>query len=459
MLYILKMRAFIIKKEGIFMLRPKFTVFFKHIVKYIILGIFIFSFLLPAYAENSSIDTLKARTYFLDITKIVKKDNNKLWGKSLYTPILFVDTQTNDMIANEADDEGILKKQDSIYIGKFPKDQIIANSVTNLGAKQYAMIQWQSIGSDELSRNELFIHEMFHSHQKALGLESPNGQPENKHLDEMDARIYLKLEWAALNKALNSTGEKKIAAITDALTFRQHRRQQYDCGENENILEIHEGMAEYTGIICASKSQSDILEFMKKSFNNSIGTESFVRSFAYYSGSAYGILLDEKNTSWRKKLTYNSDLGEILKDSYKINLSSNSIEKAKNRYNYKQIYQEELSRKQAHDKKILEYQNKFVNNSTVIIELDKPRIGFNPSNLIPFKEIGTIYPNITITDSFGTLNLADGGCLLSNDWKTATISADNLKIENDKISGKDWTIQLNSDYTIIETDKNYRIKK
>ena len=443
------------------MLSSKFIKSFQYIAKYILIVIFIFSTVLPVYAQknNASIEKSKAKTYFSDINKMVKRDNKKLWGKSLYVPFLFVDMETKDVAANEADNKGILKKQGTIYIGKFPENQIIANSVTNLGDKEYAMVEWQSSDTDELSRNALFMHEIFHYHQKSLGLESPEGQPSNAHLDEMDARIYLKLEWAALNKAINSTGQQKITAITDALTFRQYRREQYDCSENENILEIHEGIPEYTGIVCASKSESDIKQLMKKEYSNSLNKESFVRSFAYYSGSAYGILIDEKNSNWRKKLTYNSDLGEILKDSYKIDVSSNSVEKAKNRYNYKQIYQEELSRKQVLDKKLLEYENKFINHPIITIELDKPKIGFNPNNLVPLKDIGTVYPNITITDSFGTLNLKSGGCLLSSDWKKATISADNLKIENEKLSGDDWTIRLNSNYTILEENKSYIIKQ
>lgn len=438
--------------------------FFKpiKILKSIFLYILVFSFYSPVYANenntNISIDMHKAETYFSDIKEIVKKDNKNLWGISLYTPLLFVDTQTRDVIANEADNTKVLKKQKNTYIGKFPESQIISNSVTNLGGKDYAMVKWQSCDTDEISRNILLIHEMFHYNQNLLNLESPDGQPENKHLDEMNARIYLKLEWQALNKALNSDGEEKITAIKDAITFREHRRKQYNCYESENILEIHEGLPEYTGVVCSLDSKSDIENLMQKKLKNILNTDSFVRSFAYYSGPAYGILIDENNFDWRKNLTYNSDLGQILKNSYKIDIKLNSIEKAKMRYGYKKIYNEELVRKQNLDRKLQEYENKFIKNSIVSIELEEAHIGFNPNNLVPFKDIGTIYPNINITDSFGTLELKDGGCLLSNDWKKAVISADNIKIENSVIYGNEWTIQLNSDYTILKEDNNYIIK-
>lgn len=436
----------------------------KSILKYVLLLISIFTFYSPAYANKVSNDVSirkqNPKTYFLDVNKIIKKDDGKLWGKSLYTPLLFVDVQTRDVFANEADNEGILKKQDNIYIGKFPNDKIIANSVTNLGDKEYAMVILQACDIDELSRNSLLIHEMFHYHQKSLGLESPVGQPSNDHLDEMDARIYLKLEWEALDKAINSnTEEEKLIAVRDALTFRNYRRKQYNCAENENILEIHEGIPEYTGIVCASNSKSDIQKLMQKQLNSFLNDKkSFVRSFAYYSGPAYGVLIDENISNWRTNLKYNSDLGEILRNSYNINIESNSLEKAKARYEYEKIYKEELSRKQALDKKLLEYENRFIDNSVVIIELDKPRMGFNPNNLVPFKDIGTIYPNINITDSFGILELTENGCLLYNDWKTAVISADDIKIENEKITGKGWSIELNSEYEIIKEDKNYKIK-
>lgn len=67
-------------------------------------------------------------------------------------------------------------------------------------------------------------------------------------MDEMEARVWLKLEWEALHKALNSKEQAvKKSAIEDALAFRKVRQTQYNSAQNERRFETHEGLAEYNG--------------------------------------------------------------------------------------------------------------------------------------------------------------------------------------------------------------------
>lgn len=405
--------------------------------------------------QQISIPISSAENYFSEIKELCEKDGGNLWGKSLYTAFLFVDPQTRDVVANEPDNQGILEKSGNVYIGKFPEDKIIANSTTTLGNKKYAMVMWQDFSSDKLFRNSLFIHEIFHYQQPLLGLQSTK-EYANNHLDEMNARIYLKLEWMALDRAINNQDKEKIEAIEDALIFRQLRRDTYSAAKSENNLEIAEGIPEYTGITMASSSKSEIKKLLKNALEEQINSDSFVRSFAYYSGPAYGVLLDEVNDNWRKKLKPNSDLGNLLKENYKIEIQSNTFDTRKEKYNYQEIYEFEQKKKQKKDKLIKKYEEKFTNNAIVKIKVNSPSIGFNPKNLIPLKDLGTVYPNIVITDSFGTLTVKRGGCLFN--WKTAIVSAKNISIKKEKISGDGWTIKLNKGYSILKQGKNYRIK-
>ena len=68
---------------------------------------------------------------------------------------------------------------------------------------------------DELERNILFTHEIFHYWQDLLKLISFNYN--NAHLEQKDARIWLKMEWLALSKALSTEGEERRMCIEDAL--------------------------------------------------------------------------------------------------------------------------------------------------------------------------------------------------------------------------------------------------
>ena len=69
----------------------------------------------------------KALRYFKKIENICNKDDGKLWGKNLYGPIMFVDRSTRKIVANQPDNDGILKEKDGIYTGIYPKELIINN--------------------------------------------------------------------------------------------------------------------------------------------------------------------------------------------------------------------------------------------------------------------------------------------------------------------------------------------
>jgi hypothetical protein len=87
-------------------------------------------------------------------------------------------------------------------------------------------------------------------------------------------------------------------------------------------------------------------------------------------------------------------------------------------------------------------------------------ISFDPGNLIPLENYGTVYPNLRITDNWGILTV-EGGALLSADWRKVIVTVPEVT-NNHTIKGKGWTLALNSDkYTIIhdETSSNYYLKK
>jgi hypothetical protein len=72
----------------------------------------------------------------------------------------------------------------------------------------------------------------------------------SEHLDAVDGRYWLRLEWRALARALRASGEPRALAVGDALAFRQARRMLYpDSVESERTAEISEGLAQYTGTV------------------------------------------------------------------------------------------------------------------------------------------------------------------------------------------------------------------
>jgi hypothetical protein len=95
----------------------------------------------------------------------------------------------------------------------------------------------------------LIAHELFHRMQGQLYLPKMRGG-NNLHLDMLDGRYYLRLEWRALGSALKAnTDVNRRKAAFDALVFRGARYQIFpDAAEQEQALELNEGLAEYTGV-------------------------------------------------------------------------------------------------------------------------------------------------------------------------------------------------------------------
>lgn len=120
-------------------------------------------------SESISIPLDLVESSFNEVKKICDIENGDLWGKNLYSPMLIIDPETLDVVANESDNEGKLVKHGNVYIGKFPKNSIVANSTTHFGGKDWSMATWP-LPDAEIERNTLICHEMFHYQQDLLNM-------------------------------------------------------------------------------------------------------------------------------------------------------------------------------------------------------------------------------------------------------------------------------------------------
>ena len=235
----------------------------------------------PAMCQN--IDPVLARQYFQQADSICRKDNGRLWGVSLCGPMLFVDPASHMAVANQADGEGQLSPTNGVFQGKLPQSVNVSNTAIQWAGVKWTMIAWP-LPSNASERGILMAHESWHRIQGDLGL--PMSNPANAHLDSMEGRIWLQLEWRALQKALQNRPERRRAE-GDALTFRCYRRQLFPTAAGEEAaLELNEGLAEYTGFTLASTAVDDAVNAAISRLEHGAGLPSFVRSFAYVSGPA-----------------------------------------------------------------------------------------------------------------------------------------------------------------------------
>ncbi|MBN2598668.1 hypothetical protein [Labilibaculum sp.] len=282
-----------------------------------------------------------------DTKALCLEDNGMLWGRTLDVPILLIDKENGRIYSNKNSKKLGLNPYNEIYTGILPNFVDVIKGPAKIGNQIWAVIPLP-LPEDKIEKQCIILHEAFHCVQPEMDL-----KPEpynNNHMDEMEARFWLKLEWKALELALQSEGENKKQAITDALCFRHYRRALFGkCDGCENRFEIHEGMAEYTAQkLC--RNDKDLKIYLQNKLHSMWESPSFVNCFAYFSGPVYAYLLDKTETNWRTHLGARDDIAAIVQSTYEISLPFDIYMEAEERsvlYSGAQIMGEELDRELA----------------------------------------------------------------------------------------------------------------
>ena len=201
--------------------------------------------LLTADNAVAQVDQEKAATYFKEAAALCELEGGKLWGMSLCGPIAFADPLTGTIATNQP----VPTAPRPPYLG-------FANAALDWGGTRWSTIVWPMIAPmEKQARATLMIHELFHRIQPDLGLMTV-GAP-NDHLDTLDGRYWIQLEWRALTKALRSSGDDRASALRDALAFRAARRKLFPgSAEKERADELREGLAQFTAILVSASDTS-----------------------------------------------------------------------------------------------------------------------------------------------------------------------------------------------------------
>jgi hypothetical protein len=399
-------------------------------------------------AAQSQIDTALADQYFQEAAALAKNDGGKLWGMSLAGPLLFAEPGNRTVVANRADPDGKLTRQGSVFIGRLPDDVNVANTSVAWAGLHWTMVAWP-LPKDVHDRAALMMHESWHRVQDQLGL--PGAGPANHHLDTAEGRWWLQLEWRALAAALQDPGPERQRAIRDALIFRAARREAFPPAQaEERALEMHEGLAEYTGVRLCGLTGAELRGYVRKKLaGRPAKMRTFVRSFAYLSGPAYGILLDETGIPWRKGLKPADDLGELLRRSLPLDPVKDAKKQGEERsptYDGPTLRAAERAREDARQQRLAAFRARFVDRPVLVLPLEKMQFSFDPNETQPLENKGTVYPTMRLSDTWGTLAVSKGA-LISSDFKKAYVPApDDAQKRPPK--GDGWTLDLNEGWIL-----------
>jgi len=402
----------------------------------------------------------KASQYFESIEEICNRDNGKLWGKNLYGPIMFVERTSRRIVANQPDNEGLLKGKDGVYTGIYPKELILNNAPVKFGGTIFAMVPLPA-EEDEYRIITRAIHSLFHRFQEAEGISASSFNSNN--MDEKEARLWIKLEWKALRKALNSEGEERQLAIRDALIFKGSNRELYQKYANdENRFETYEGLATFTYTLLCTNSPEEYKTRLFENLDRIYSVQSYARSYGFIHGALYASLLYDKGFDFHKIQTDNFDLGSAVKELYNIELPVICRDVAGSlavNYDIDAINKEEELRLSDIKERIHKQISTFTEKPVVFLELESPYFDFEPEDIHPLDTLGTLYNSMRVSDNWGKLTVDKGGCLVSNNFKYLRITAKGFKEDKNRIFGEGWHLILNNDWELIEVDQNYFVRK
>jgi hypothetical protein len=398
-------------------------------------------------APSIPIDSAKAA--FAEAKSLCSADDGKLWGISLCGPIMFVDAPSRSIVASEADGKGVLAPKDGVFAGVMPADQNIANTAVEWSGRKWTQMLWP-LPDDGRLRATLIMHELFHRAQDRLGLPKQR-DGDNAHLDELNGRYYMQLEWRARPRALEarSEGERREAA-REALAFRAERYRIYpSAAAQEHGLEQNEGLAEYTGVKLGNPTAELQKAMALRDLSKHASDATFVRSFAYATGPAYGLLLDRYAPGWRAQLGTGGGFGVMLGRALRVKPRENDERLAARaaKYDGAALHAAEVDRDAKRQQQLARNRRKFVDGPVLRLVFRHMNVQFNPQNLQPLGDAGTVYPTIRVTDDWGVIE-GTSGALMRPDWSALVVPAP-ASTAGSSIAGDGWTLELKPGWKIV----------
>lgn len=359
-------------------------------------------------AASAAIDADAAQRAFVAFNANCSRDNGRLWGVSLCGTVMIVDKATRDAVASDG------------WSGKLPDNIGIANTAFDWKGTRASMVLWP-LPKDEGERDRLLLHERFHAIQDRVGL--PMSPPSaNEHLDTLYGRYLMRLEMRALRSALLAKSSRP--ALADALAFRRARFEEFPEAEAaEAALDRNEGMADYTGVRLFTTDRARMIARAAAGLEEGERASAFPRSYAYATGPAWGLLLDEFRPGWRKEI-------QSRKIEYLFARPSESllrIEQRAARYGGPAVLADERKRDDERKQRLVSYARRFVDGAVLTLPLRNMNMQMDPYDMHPWEGHGTVYEHLTVSDDWGKIVL-DDGALISNDFRTLTVPASSRNI-------------------------------
>ncbi len=400
---------------------------------------------------QAPLDVASATAAFRRMQGLCEADGGKAWGVDLCGPTLLADPATRQILANMDGVETALEREGTVFRGRLPDTVPVANTSVRWNGRGWTMLM-APLPHDEPARSILLMHEAWHRIQDQIGLVATHADQEQ--LDTERGRLSLRLELRALAAAIATTDtEERLRATRDALVFRAWRQAQFPgAREAEDAMERHEGIAEYTGrLLSQDAAMADhLVEHLRKGD----GVAAYARSFAYYTGPAYGVLLDGASPGWRKAWNRRDGLPGMLAQALRLDVPHDAAAFAESgaRYGAAGIQVEETARVARQAAVSAALRARLVDGPVLAVPVNGASFSFDPNRVTPLPPEGSVYGTIRAATAWGVLEVGKDG-LLSPDWSRLSVQYAGAEATADGLKGDGWTLTLKSGWALVPGER------
>jgi len=184
-------------------------------------------------------------------------------------------------------------------------------------------------------------------------------------------------------------------------------------------------------------------------------TPTFVRAFAYGTGPALGVLLDQFAPNWRDAVLTNRDIGALLAKSIDFKLPRNLAAVARTRaeeYGWGEVDRTEAARDSARAPEMERYRARLGDGPVITLRQTKDSLAwsYDPTELIGFDLQSTVYPAGNFSAPWGKLTVDHGGVLVQNDFSRIRVGAPPAPFAGtaSESKGDGWTLVLNPGWSL-----------
>jgi len=375
----------------------------------------------------AQIDRDRANAYFKEAEELCAKDAGKLLGVSLCGPMAFADPRTREVVGNE-----------QLPTAPRPPALGFANAALRWGDKRWSVFVWPFIpAGDAKARKTLLMHELVHRVQPEIGLLGADAS--NDHLDTVDGRYWIQLEWRALASALRAKGDAMRAPMSHALAFRRRRHELFATAQQtERALEINEGIPQYVATMVVNDGLADAAAHAAAQLDAAPRTNAtLVRTFPYPAGAAYGVLLEMHSPGWTRRVKVTDDLATMLTAAARVQAASDPDATA-SLYGAAALRTAEVRRDEERKARVAELRRRFVEGPVVILP-NGTQNSFVTNGMTPIPDAGMVYPTFRTSGEWGS---AEAELILMSADRTRLILPGPAKIDGRTATGDGWTVRM-----------------